>query len=144
MNTTASTTASPVTIVHDMNRGPEAAAEIADPVARLLYMLAHFTLEPTFEQYGNFVHPTDRDPSITHVWGNFADYSFCFNIDTSDAELVARLTAAIRANQATPAYAEAKRAEEARRKYWRDREEQRAIESRRWARQQLEAMARGR
>ncbi len=70
--------------------------------AELETLLATEPLNYTFECYGNFV--AKRENNITRFWGNFAHVSAVFQVDTSDPEVAARLTAAIRANQQTPAY----------------------------------------
>lgn len=114
----------PTTITHSGN------------VNRLLELLPTRTLDPTFEEYGNFIsadlfHPKwDADqaeyvddhtrpiypdtPGMVRFFGNFYDYSAVFRIDTNDRALIDQLTAAIRANQQTPAYLAAKQAIEAR------------------------------
>ncbi len=98
----------------------------------LLTMLATHPLDPKFEQYGNFITPSprasrhagydetgeaiyvetgpayDECPDAVQFWGNFWDWSFCFMLATDDADLTQRLTAAIRANQATATYRAAK------------------------------------
>ena len=113
----------------------------------LLERLSSATLCPTFERYGNFIqHPlyhakpgdkpgewvddTERPmypnhPGTHRFFGNFFDYSHVFNIDTDEPELIEVLTKAIRANQATAAYANAKAQVEEREAYWRNRAEQR-------------------
>lgn len=82
------------------------------PLDRLFEMLATEPLDPAFERYGNFVtHGTPGEyfeTGVTHIWGNFRHYSHVFNIRTDDRELVAHLTAAIRANQKTQAYKDAR------------------------------------
>ena len=70
--------------------------------AELETLLATEPLNYTFECYGHFV--AKRENNITRFWGNFAHVSAVFQVDTSDPEVAARLTAAIRANQQTPAY----------------------------------------
>lgn len=103
------------------------------PIDTLFERLASNTLDPDFERFGNFVSKAHgsveagydhsvtpprllyRDtgpiypdhPNALSFFGNFFDYSHVFNITTDDPELIERLTAAIRANQATPAYAKA-------------------------------------
>ena len=57
---------------------------------------------------------TTRTPGMHRFFGNFWHVSAVFNIDTNDRELIDQLTAAIRANQQTPAYQAAKQAIEAR------------------------------
>lgn len=71
------------------------------PVAELLEVLAAEPLSRTFEVYGNFI--IDRGGE-TLFWGNFHGVSHVFNVRTSDPALIEQLTAAIRANQQTPAY----------------------------------------
>lgn len=85
------------------------------PIKALFGRLAENTLDPTFEKYGNFAYAPENDggeallpPGGMTFFGNFYDYSHVFNIWTTDAKLIKRLTAAIRANQAKPEYAQAK------------------------------------
>lgn len=116
-------------------------------IGALLERLGSATLDPTFERYGNFIQhplyhakPSDtpggweddtgrpmypQSPGAHRFFGNFFDYSHCFSIDTDEPELIEVLTSAIRANQATAAYADAKRQVEEREAYWRSRAEQR-------------------
>ncbi len=106
-----------------------------DPPSLLKHLAVH-TLEPDFEAYGNFINTNlcrakwDADqnrwvddpaqpiypdtPGMVRFFGNFHDYSAVFRIDTNDQALIDQLTAAIRANQQTPAYLAAKQAIEAR------------------------------
>lgn len=82
-------------------------------IERLFVMMDEFLLDPTFERYGNFM---ERNPQLikggygdyVHLFGNFYDYSFVFNIETKDEELVARFAKSVEVNQAKPAYKEAK------------------------------------
>lgn len=76
------------------------------PLADLFAALERHTLSPTFEEYGNFVSET-ADGRIS-FFGNFHDYSHVFQIITDDRDLIDRLTAAIRANQATREYVAAR------------------------------------
>lgn len=68
--------------------------------------LVENVLDPSFEEYGNFIMAAN--PGVTRFWGNFYDWSAVFQVDTDDPALVAEMTALVRANQATPAYAAAK------------------------------------
>lgn len=99
-------------------------------IEQLLGLLVARTLDPTFEEYGNFIsddlyhctydherHEYVSDKSkpmypgvdgMVSFFGNFYDYSGVFNIDTNDQELIDTLTPLIRTNQATEAYARAK------------------------------------
>jgi hypothetical protein len=89
--------------------------------------LAAHTLDPSFEDYGNFVFeprnaqylgrgeyadlgPQYPGQNVVRFWGNFADVSGVFHIDTDEPELIEKLTAAIRANQQTDAYQAARAA----------------------------------
>lgn len=116
------------------SNGSKWAGEAPDPIERLLARLEAETLDPMFEEYGNFVSPARKahhersertgwkdvytdagpiypeHPNAVHFWGNFQTYSHVFSIYTDDPALIERLTAAIRANQATPAYLDAKQA----------------------------------
>jgi hypothetical protein len=124
--------------IYIMGNGSKWAGQEEDDVSELLRMLAAHPLDPTFEEYGNFIavdpcqgvrNPkhcgwggdTDGEPQwidgprlyacdgVHSYFGNFYTYSHGFNIDTNDPETIAQLNAAIRANQATEAYAQAKR-----------------------------------
>lgn len=80
----------------------------------LLQNLSQYTLDPVFEQYGNFVTPeleretldgVSRYPTnAVHFWGNFGSLSSVFRVVTNHPEVIAALTAAIRTNQQTEAY----------------------------------------
>lgn len=115
------------------SNGSRWAGEEAAPIAELLHMLATHTLDPVFEDYGNFfsVNPcvgvrnpdwnySNNEPEwidggrlyscdgVYRFSGNFYDCSHVFNIDTNDAETISALTAAIRKNQASENYRLAK------------------------------------
>jgi len=79
----------------------------------LIRKLETYTLDPMFEDYGNFVIQEDGG---TYFWGNFFDYSAVFNVRSSDPVLNRILTDAIRDNQLTDEYLRArdKRLEEKR------------------------------
>ena len=62
---------------------------------------------PLGQEYGNFLLTEDA-PQLT-FWGNFYNLSHVFSIDTIDPDVINRLTAAIRANQQTAAYQQARR-----------------------------------
>lgn len=88
-------------------------------LAELLEMLASYTLCPSFEAYGNFITKraiSARDDKPLYpagyikFWGNFHTVSHGFDVITNDPQAIAELTAAIRLNQATSAYADAKKA----------------------------------
>ena len=87
-----------------------------DTKENILKDLAEYTLDPVFEEYGNFVYiPTWEDEEsaekykgLTAISGNFLTYSHAFRLLTDDAELIEELTKAIRKNQETEEYKQAK------------------------------------
>ena len=84
-----------------------------DSVETLLEVLGREPLDPTLEEFGNFIDELDRPATwpdekvppefegkgMTRFFGNFAKLSHVFNIDTNDPEVVRGLTVAIRDNQ---------------------------------------------
>lgn len=87
-----------------------------DTKENILKDLAEYTLDPVFEDYGNFIYiPTwcdeeaaEKYKGLTAISGNFLTLSHAFRILTNDKELIAELTAAIRKNQSTEDYKQAK------------------------------------
>ena len=75
------------------------------PLETLFARLQTNTLDPRFEQYGNFVFVL---PGLTRFWGNFYDYSHCFSVESDEPLIVDGLIKAIRKNQQTEAYKAAK------------------------------------
>lgn len=72
----------------------------------LFPLLEERTLDPMFEDYGNFII---KMPLGTIVfWGNFYGYSHIFRIETDETYLINKLTDAIRKNQDTMAYKDLK------------------------------------
>lgn len=95
-----------------------------DTKENILHDLEHYTLDPVFEEYGNFVYkPTwmnkeaeERyDKGCTIICGNFETYSHAFRVYTDDEELIKEFTEAIRKNQSTEEYKAAKKRLEERR-----------------------------
>ena len=96
-----------MTTIH--SNGSKWAGEEPDTVATLLMVLAKHPLDRRFEAYGNFVQKNPRlangpgrlseDPETRLFWGNFFTVSHVFRIETTDRELIGRLTLAIRKNQ---------------------------------------------
>lgn len=101
--------------------------EQPDTLAKLLEVLATETLDPSFEDYGNFaIYPlkgavsigrgkyAETDliypdaPHTIRFWGNFYTVSHVFSIDTDEPAAIATLTKAIRENQARPEYVAAR------------------------------------
>lgn len=82
------------------------------PIEELFARLATHPLDRIFEAYGNFVEVDpvnmNADPLLplggVAFSGNFHTYSHVFDVRTTDPELIARLTAAIRENQQRPDY----------------------------------------
>lgn len=87
-----------------------------DTKENILKDLAEHTLDPTFEDYGNFVYiPTWCDEEsaqkykgLTAISGNFLTFSHAFGLLTDDVGLIRELTEAIRKNQETEEYKQAK------------------------------------
>ena len=87
-----------------------------DTKENILNDLAEYTLDPVFEEYGNFVYmPTWCDEEsakkykdLTAISGNFLTLSHTFRVLTDDEELIKELTEAIRKNQETEEYKQAK------------------------------------
>ena len=83
-----------------------------DTKENILKDLKLHTLDPVFEEYGNFVYiPTWEDEEaaekyrgLTAISGNFLTYSHAFRLLTDDAGLIEELTKAIRKNQETEEY----------------------------------------
>lgn len=114
------------------SRGRQLYGEAADSLAVVMCRLETYTLNPIFERYGNFVLPchgtvfTGFDPTTckrifidtgplytdapyaVRFYGNFHDLSAVFQVDTDDAEVIEAVIHAIRANQRSVAYAEAR------------------------------------
>lgn len=76
-------------------------------VEAFLRRLSEYTLHPSFESHGNFVIEPEGTDGLVRVWGNFYDISAAFEFDGTPEE-VRPLVDAIRANQATPRYKEAR------------------------------------
>lgn len=87
-----------------------------DTKENILKDLAEYTLDPTFEDYGNFVYiPTwcdkelaEKYKGLTAINGNFLTFSHAFRLLTNDVKLIRELTEAIRKNQETEEYKQAK------------------------------------
>lgn len=74
----------------------------------LFAALSAFTLDPTFRRYGNFRIQSEPRTDVVEFWGNFWNMSHGFSVECLASSATARrLTAAIDANIATPAYAAA-------------------------------------
>lgn len=100
-----------------VSNGSRWAGEEPADLNTLLDCLACSPLDPRFEDYGNFIDECPiscktEQPLLPVGWqsfgGNFYEYSHCFQLTTNDPQAIAELTAAIRKNQATKGYADAK------------------------------------
>lgn len=107
--------------------GSRFAGQPSQTVDQLLATLDAYALDPSFEEYGNFIIADPRRytdggrihpdaPGAVRFFGNFARLSCGFSVDTDEPETIERLTAAIRANQQRPDY----RADRIRRELARD------------------------
>lgn len=96
------------------------------PLKRLFKLLATEPLDPVFEKYGNFAE--NVRPGVVLFWGNFANYSHAFSVESSDPEFCQRMVAEIKANQAAVAYKEAKDQRREIADYWEAKETKRRIE----------------
>lgn len=87
-----------------------------DTKENILKDLAEYTLDPTFEEDGNFVYmptwcngePAEKYKGLTAISGNFLNFTHAFNLLTDDKKLIEELTEAIRKNQETEEYKQAK------------------------------------
>ena len=92
--------------------------ERPDTIERIARDLAEHTLDPVFEEYGDFCDHTpelltkeaaEKYAGCVIFWGNFLDYSGVFDVITSDKEIIAKLSELIARNKATPEYIAARR-----------------------------------
>ena len=90
----------------------------AENIDDFIEKLKKYTLDPRFEQYGNFMVKNPKfpkNPEMTEkyrgwysLFGNFYDYSNAFSILINDEKLVKKLRRLIRKNQNSEAYIKAK------------------------------------
>lgn len=112
-----------MTEILSSTRNPDSPwSEMQDTLERIARDLAEHTLDPVFEQYGDFCdrHPewltkeaAEKYAGCVRFWGNFLEYSGAFDVITSDKEVIAKLSELIVRNKATPEYIAARRAFEA-------------------------------
>lgn len=88
-----------------LSNGSKWYGEEPDTIDKLLEILATEPLDPSFEDYGNFVWLED---GFWHVFGNFWSVSHVFRIQSRSHEAIASIEAALRANQTTAAYQQAR------------------------------------
>lgn len=84
-----------------ISNGSKWAGEAPDTVEKLIEVLKTETLNPLFEQYGNFV--TKETGGTLHIFGNFCTVSHVFNMRGTAKELRPVLTA-IAAARRRPEY----------------------------------------
>jgi len=77
------------------------------PLAELYARLRENTLDPRFENYGNFI--MHRKDDGVRFWGNFFDVSHVFDVVTNDPGIISTLCFAIRDNQDSVRYREARK-----------------------------------
>lgn len=118
--------------LHVNINGADFALPDNDSLLILLSLLQNHTLDPTFEDYGNFMVPCRASckgefdsesceyayvdlgpmyadaPEAVRFFGNFIDVWHPFNLDTDDSQLIAVLLEAIRKNQQSCDYLDAR------------------------------------
>ena len=108
-----------MTEIVSMTRNPDFPwLECPDTIERIARDLEEHTLDPVFEQHGDFCdrspewltkEDTDKYAGCVRFWGNFLDYAGVFDVITSDKEIIEKLSELIVRNKATPKYIAAKR-----------------------------------
>ena len=88
-----------------ISNGSKTLGQAPDSINQLLGVLTSETLNPMFEEYGNFAYIHENK---TTFFGNLHSVSHGFNIRSTDKKIIAKLTKAIRANQKTDAYKKAR------------------------------------
>lgn len=90
---------------------------VDDAIESILNDLEHYTLDPRFEEYGNFVNhnPQWIKPEsyetyrgCTMIFGNFYSYSHAFRLITDDENIINQIEVAVNKNKQTKAYDQAK------------------------------------
>lgn len=107
-------------MIRIQSNGSKWAGEPLDTIEDLYAVLATETLDPRFEDCGNFI---TMEGATAHLFGNFYTVSHVFNLDTDEPETIQRLTSLIRANQATPAYTQSQKELAEHKKFWDDKRE---------------------
>jgi hypothetical protein len=74
------------------------------PLDDLFARLESETLDRCFEDFGDFIFPSEDGTGRTEFFGNFYTFSHVFCIRTDDAATIARLTAAIQKNKQRQEY----------------------------------------
>lgn len=104
-------------IIEIISNGSKWYGQQPDSIETLLQVIETETLDPRFEDYGNFINEykpmkvTDNNQHLvgcTTIFGNFQKYSHVFRIITNDEKTIDKLTQAIRKNQQTEEYVQAR------------------------------------
>lgn len=110
-------------------------------IERLWAALREYTLDPRFVPEGdgspfrqNLAAEYGGGLGWVRYFGNFADFSLSFSLDTDEAMMCARLNAAIAENMARDSYKDAVAEDREVKRYWREKEEKRQEDIRRWRR----------
>jgi hypothetical protein len=86
---------------------------IPDTVENIMHDLERYTLDPVFEDYGDFVNRSPEWLDETHaekykgctvVSGNFLTYSHAFYLITDDEGIISQISAAVDRNKGTTEY----------------------------------------
>lgn len=90
----------------------------AENIDDFIEKLQKYTLDPTFEKYGNFIKKNPKfpkNPQLTKeykgwymLFGNFYDYSNAFSIYVEDEKLAGKIRRLIKKNQKSEEYQKAK------------------------------------
>jgi hypothetical protein len=89
---------------------------VDDTIESILHDLEHYTLDPSFEKYGNFVNhnpqwtkeTNGQYNGCTYIFGNFYTYSHAFRLITDDENIINMIETAVIKNKQTEAYKQAK------------------------------------
>lgn len=102
----------------DETKAPKTVVDWGGPLDRIFESLSTYALEPRIEHFsGGFMYRDDVDAVCSDnnvdggvlFAGNFAEFSHSFGLVTNDAQLIGRLSEAIKRNMATEEYADARR-----------------------------------
>jgi hypothetical protein len=89
-----------------------------DSIETLLDAFSKYTLDPRFENYGDFVNlnpqwlnrvNAEKYAGCASIFGNFMNGHGVFNIITDDQELIAKIAALVNQNKQTPEYKQHKK-----------------------------------
>lgn len=95
------------TLIH--SHGSTWAGQLYEPLGALDRMLATAPLDPTFEATGRFSFPHHAEKGVWRFFGNFHGVSHGFNIETTETDLIERISGAIRENMRRPDYRQARK-----------------------------------